>query len=148
MSWTSRMAMASVGPQIDFLYAAAFFDALGRSRLKYFAKMQNGNFSSDVEHDVHIVLDQENREFWIELSQKLAHLRRFAGRRAGGWLITQQDFRIAGQPEHNLELALLAVRQISDLGVLAIEEVRLFEQVVCLVVDFLVRGQEAPHDKF
>ena len=78
----------------------------------------------DVEHDVHVVFDQQDRELWIELHQELGHLRGFARRKAGGRLVEQQDFRIAGEAEHDLELALLAVRQIADFGILAIEEVR------------------------
>ena len=102
----------------------------------------------DVEHHVHVVLDQQDREFRIELHQELGHLGGFARRQAGGRLVKQQDLRIAGEAEHDFELALLAVRQVADFGVLAVEEVRLFEQMMGLVVDVLVRRQEAPHHEF
>ena len=49
--------------------------------------------------------------------------------------------RVAGQPEHDLELALLAVRQVAHLGVAAIQERRLLEQLVGLVVDVAVGRQ-------
>ena len=110
--------------------------------------MQHRNFVGDVEHHVHVVLDQQDRELGIELHQKLGHLGRFARRQAGGGLVEQQDFRIAGEAEHDFELALLAVREIADLDILAVEEVGLFEQMMGLVVDFLVRRQEAPHHEF
>ena len=123
-------------------------DLFGRAGLQNFAEMQHGNLRRDVEHHVHVVLDQKDRELGVELHQKLGHLGRFARRQAGGRFVEQQNFRIAGEAEHDLELALLAVRQISHFGVLAVEEVRLFEQMMGLVVDFFVRRQEAPHHEF
>ena len=102
--------------------------------------MQNGNLRGDVEHHIHVVFDQKNCEFRIELHQELGHFGGFARRQAGGRFIKKKDLRIAGEAEHDLELPLFAVRQVADLGVLAVEEVRLFEQMMGLVVNIFVRG--------
>ena len=66
--------------------------------------------------------------FGSSFIRKLRHLGRLAGRQAGGRFVEQQDFRIAGEPEHDLELALLAVRQVAHLDVLAVEEADILEQ--------------------
>ena len=96
----------------------------------------------DVEHHVHVVLDQEDREIRIELHEELRHLRRLARRQSGRRLVEQQDVRIAGEPEHDLKLALLAVREIADFGVRAIEEAGLLEQSVRLVVNVVDTTRE------
>jgi hypothetical protein len=72
--------------------------------------VQDGDFIGHVEHHVHVMFDQQDREFGIELHQKVRHLGGLAGRQSGGGLIEQEDFRIAGQAEHDFELALFAVR--------------------------------------
>src|SRR3974377_2082182 len=89
MSWTSRIAMASVGPQVDFLYPAAFLDVLGCSRFQNLAEMQHRDFVGDVEHHVHVVLDQQDGELRAEFHQKFGHLGGFAGGQAGGWLVKE-----------------------------------------------------------
>ena len=58
--------------------------------------------------------------FGIEPHQELRHLGGLARRQAGRRLVQQQDLRIAREAEHDLELALLAVRKIADLDVLAV----------------------------
>ena len=68
--------------------------------------------------------------------------------RPGRRLVEKQDLRVAREPEHDLELALLAVRKVANLGVRAIHERRLFEQPMRLVVDLAVRRQEPPHHEF
>ena len=97
-------------------------DLLRRAGFQNFAEVQNRNLRGDVEHHVHVVLDQEDREIRIELHQELGHLGRFARRQAGGRLVEQKNLRIAGEPQNNLELALLAVRKIANFDVLAVEE--------------------------
>src|SRR3990172_9136100 len=94
MSWTSRMAMklyplahdlirkpvptfrdhALVGSQVDFLHARAFLDLLRRPGLQHFTEMQHRYLIGDVEHYVHVMLDQQDRELGIELHQKARHL--------------------------------------------------------------------------
>src|SRR6185437_277739 len=112
----------SVSSQINFLHLGAGMDLLRRAGFENFAEMQHRNLRSDVEHNVHVVLDQKNCQLRIELHQELRHLRRFSGGKAGGGFVEQQNFRIAGEAEHDLELALFAVRQIANFGVLAVEE--------------------------
>ena len=91
------------------------------------------------------MLDQKDRQVGIERAEEFRHLGGFARRKAGGRLVQQQDLGVAGETEHDLELPLLAVREVADLGVLAVQERRLFQQVMRLVVDVAIRGEESPH---
>jgi hypothetical protein len=49
-------------------------DLLGRSSLKHLAEMENEDMLRNIEHYVHIVLDEEKREAGIESHEKLCHL--------------------------------------------------------------------------
>ena len=75
----------------------------------------------------------------IEAHEKFRHLGGFARGQAGRRLIEQQDFRIAGETEHDLELALLTVRQVAHLGVFAIHELSALQQAVGFIVDVAIR---------
>ena len=77
-------------------------------------------WSATVEHHVHVVLDQQDREAGIEPHQEPRHLGDSPDDEPRGRLVEQQDLGIAGETKHDLELALLAVRQVAHLGVLAI----------------------------
>ena len=94
---------------------------------------------SKVEHHVHVVLDQQDGELSVQLRQELRHLQRLAGRQARRRLVEKKNARVAREPEHDLELALLAVREIANLGVRAIGETGLFEQLVRLGVNVSIR---------
>src|SRR5215831_9140493 len=100
----------SGGPEIDLLHLLAATDLLRRSRLQHLAEMEDGNMLGDVEYHVHIVLDEEDGEVAIEVSEKPYHLRGLARREAGGRFIQEQDLRVAGETEDDFELSLLAVR--------------------------------------
>ena len=142
-AWTSRTttSVSTSRPTSRRTVTAA-------ARPRGLSKMQNRNLRGDVEHHVHVVLDQKDCEIRIEFHQELSHFRGFARREAGGRFIKKKNLRVAGEAEHDLELPLFAVRQVAHLGVLAIKEVRLLEQMMGLVVDVLVRRQKAPHHEF
>src|SRR4029079_19110836 len=97
---------SSARTQVDFLDLLAVLDLLRLAGLQNLAVVQHGNGVSKVEHHVHVMLDQEDRELRIEPHQELGHLDRLAGRKSRGGLVEQQDFRIAGKTEHDFELAL------------------------------------------
>src|ERR1700683_2730510 len=111
MSWTSSMGIGPPrlpGSQIDFLDLRTRTDVIGRPAFQYFAEMQNPEIAGEIEHDVHVVLDEKERDFWIELLQELRHLRRLAGREPGRRLRSSQNVRIPGKAEHELRPALSA----------------------------------------
>ena len=102
----------------------------------------------DVEHHVHIVLDQQNREARVEPHEEFRHLGRFSRGETCRRLIQQQNLRVACEAQHDLELALLPMREVANLGVLAINEGGAFQQIARLGIDVAIRGQKAPHHEF
>src|SRR5215470_12879999 len=135
----------SGGPEIDLLHFLAAADLLRRSRLQYLAEMEDGNMLGDVEYDVHIVLDEEDGEVAIEVGEKSYHFRGLARGEAGGRFIQEQDLRVAGEAEDDFELSLLAVRQVANLGVFAVQEPGAFQEPVSPVVEIAIGGEEPPH---
>src|SRR5215470_13711300 len=99
----------STGPQIDLLHPCTIANSLHRSRLQHLKEMQNRDVAGDVENNVHVVLNQQNRQTGIEPKEKLGHFRGLATGQAGGRLVEQQDLRITGEREYDFELALFAV---------------------------------------
>src|SRR6266851_6903523 len=64
----------STGAQIDFLYLCALADLLGGCRFQDFTEMEDRDVVGDVEDDVHVVLDQEDRKVAIKSAEKFRHL--------------------------------------------------------------------------
>src|SRR5260221_8539 len=96
---------------------------------------RRGGLEPAIEFTSRVVAGAENREFGNDFHQKLGHLGGFAGRQTSRRLVQKKDLRVACQPQNNLELALFAVRQITYLAVLAVEEAGLFEQMIGLFID-------------
>src|SRR5690348_15911381 len=152
MSWTSKIAMApapvlSARPQVDFLHPAAVADVLRPSGLEDLAEVQHRDLVGDAEDHVHVVLDQQDREGAVEPHEEFCHLLRLAGRESGGRLVEQQDFWVAGEAEDDLELTLLAMREMAHLDIAAVLEPRLLEEPLGLLVDVAIRRHEAPGDE-
>ncbi len=72
--------------------------------------------------------------------QKPRHVMRLARRQAGGRFIQQQNPGIAGESKRDFKLALLAMRERSDLDPATVLEPRLLEQLTGLVVHVSARG--------
>jgi hypothetical protein len=75
--------------------------------------VQHGDFLRDREHDLHIVFGEQQRQRALrrdplEQTDGLARLRR---RHPRGRFVEQQDLRIAGQGDTELDLLLIAVRK-------------------------------------
>ena len=65
----------------------------------------------DGEHEIHVMLDEQQRMLARQVLQQRRHALRFFWSHAGQRLVEQQNLRIARQRHGDLELALLAVRQ-------------------------------------
>src|SRR6478736_83475 len=108
MSSTSRMDI-SAASQINFLHLVAVVDLLRRPGLQDFAEMQNRDLVGNIEDDIHVMLDEKDRQMRIEPQQEFRHFGGFAGGETRRRFIEQQDFWIAGKPENDFQLALLAM---------------------------------------
>src|SRR6266852_6093922 len=138
----------SAGPQINLPHLLAAADVLGGSSLHHLAEMKHEDMLRNIEHHVHIVLDQENREVGIKSHEKLCHLAGLAGREAGSRFIQQQNLRIAGETEDNFKLALFPMREISHLDILAILKGDPLQKMMGLLVDVAVGAQKPPGNEF
>src|SRR5437899_9689873 len=76
----------------------------------------------DLEGDVHVVLDHEHRHRGVQALDEARHHLRLGGGKAGGGLVEEEDAWAAGERERDLELALLAVREVLHDGARAIGE--------------------------
>ena len=126
------------GSEIDLLHPLAFPDVFTGAGFDHRTEMQHRNIADHVEHHVHVVLDQQDGERRIEALQEFRHLARFARGKPGRRLVEEEELRVAGEPEHDLDLALLAVRQVADLGLAPLPVAGGFEQPPRLVRQFLV----------
>ena len=94
---TSRSPRTSVG--------AALGDQL--------ALMQDGDLLGDGEHHIHVVLGEEQGELALgdNALQQPDGLAGLGGRHAGRRLIQQEEPRVAGQRDAELQLLLVSVRE-------------------------------------
>ena len=109
------------------------------------AEVEDRDARHHIEHDVHVVLDEEDRERGIEALQELGHLARFARGEARGRLVQQQQLRVARQSEHHLDLALLAVREVAHFDVAPVPVAGRLEQLLRLFHHVLVGREAFPH---
>src|SRR5688572_3528622 len=147
MSSTCRICLIflSAGPEVDLLYALAFLDLLAGAGFHKRAEMQHRDARDDIEHHVHVVLDEEDRERGIEALEELGHLARLAGGQAGRRLVEQEQPRIARQAEHHFDLALLAVREVAHLKIALVPETGALQEASCLGLESFVGSERLPH---
>src|SRR5262245_24057098 len=115
----SRTSSISGRSQIDLLHECVGLDLVGQAVGDDLAVVQDRDALREREGHVHVVLDHQEGDGRIELLQERRHRVRLGGREPGGRLVEQEELRLAGQRQGDLELALLAVREIAhDLGLL------------------------------
>src|SRR4051794_7151948 len=78
------------------------------------AVVEHGDPLGHAHHDLHVVLDQKDRESALvaELLHERSELRRLLRVHAGGGLVEQQHLRVGRERARDLEPALVAVRQV------------------------------------
>ena len=74
--------------------------------------MQNGDAVRQLHDHLHVVLDDQDGEILGDAAHQLHGVVRFRGAHAGGRLIEAQQLRLGGERDADLEVALLAVREI------------------------------------
>ena len=68
----------------------------------------------DAKRDVHVVLDQDQRDLAVEREQQVRQQRSLASREAGRGLVEHQDLRVGRERHRERDLAVLAVRERAD----------------------------------
>ena len=88
-------------------------DRIGRAGGKNPAVTQHDDFGRDLEHDVHVVLDEDDGDLLSlpELAHLVDHAPAFFGAHAGSGFIEQQHFWIEHQRKRDVEQFLVTMRQ-------------------------------------
>src|SRR2546426_943061 len=107
---TSVVPAAEVGLDDPRIVA----DRVGRALGDLLAEVQHRHAVGDSHHHRHVVLDQQQGEPALEddLADEGGGVARLARRHAGGGLVEQQQGGAGGEGHADLEVALLAVRQV------------------------------------
>ena len=89
-------------------------DLVGRALGQHATVAQHRYLGSDLEDDVHVVLDEDQRDLLAlpQVVDALDHPPALVGAHAGGRLVEQQDLGIEHQRERDIEQLLVAVREI------------------------------------
>ncbi len=86
----------------------------GRAFGDLLAEVEHGDRVADAHDDVHVVLDQDQRDAMVaDLADDRHQLLDVGRGEAGGRLVEQQELRIESQSAADLEQALLAVGQVA-----------------------------------
>src|SRR5688572_33370867 len=87
-------------------------DLLGQAGGDDAAVDQHRDAVGELEHRVHVVLDQDHGLAALERGEELDHALRLVDTHAGHWLVEQEQARTRGERHRYLELAMLAMRQV------------------------------------
>src|SRR5882672_9351143 len=131
--------------EIDLVYAFVLADLIGRALDEHFALHQHGDALRKSEHEIHVVLDDEDRDLPGQLVEHLQDTVRFQRRHARGRFIEEQHPRLQAQGDRDLDQALLAVGQVENAlsGISGEPESR--EQLQAFVTNVGVRARCAQH---
>ena len=93
--------------------------------------VEDGDPVADAHHDLHVVLDEQDREpeACSELADELGQPPGLLGVHARGRLIEEQQLRFGRQGARDLESPLIAIRQVAGERVLAAPEPDQVEQL-------------------
>ncbi len=114
-----RLGAESVLAEIALAHDLRVADVGRRALLEHAAIVEHDDAVGEIEHDVHVVLDDDDGERARQLLDQRVHARGFLRAHAGGRLVEQQHARLAGERERDLELALAAIADLADRSVAA-----------------------------
>ena len=79
------------------------------------AVIQHGDPVGDAEDDVHVMLDEQHGDFLVlvERADQLGHVVGLLIAHAGGRLVQQQQFRLAGERDADFHDALVAMAELA-----------------------------------
>src|SRR5262245_17843063 len=100
--------------EIGLAHLGTSLDRLGRARCDDSAVNENGDAISQRKDRFHVVLDQQDRHFALELAQRLDHARALLRPHPGRRLVEQEHAWGRRERHGNLELAVLAVAELGD----------------------------------
>src|SRR3954470_2313529 len=99
-------------PEVGLAHRRVGADLRRRAGGNQAAADQHRDAIREAEHRVHVVLDEEHRHALADLLDQGDHRLRFLRAHAGHRLIEQDELRVGGEGEPDLERALLAVGEV------------------------------------
>src|ERR1700693_1090999 len=90
-------------------------DLIRRAFYQHRTADEYGNLLGELEYQVHVVLDEDDRDIPGKRGDDREQLRAFRGRNTRGRLVEQQHLRPRRERERNLQQTLLAVGKIARL---------------------------------
>src|SRR5712691_5632373 len=114
---TSRRLSASgmvLLAEINLMHAPVLGDFFRRPLDQHFALHQDGDALREAEHEIHVVLDDEDRDVLGQIVQHLQDAMRFQRWHARGGLVEEQHAGFQAERDRDFDQALLAVGQVED----------------------------------
>ncbi len=109
-----RRGFSHAWPQVDRLHLGVVLDLVRRAFLEDAAVVHDGHALDHAQRDVEIVLDEDVADVGGQRPQERDQLAALGRREPGRRLVEEDEARRARERHADLELALLAVRQLGD----------------------------------
>src|SRR3954453_2066058 len=118
-SSTASSGSDMLAPEVERLDELGGLDLLGRPLDHDGAVVHHRHGVRDPQRDVHVVLDQHDRDVALQAEQQLGQELALARREPGCGLVEHDHLGVAGQRDGELELSLLAVGDLAHHRVVA-----------------------------
>src|SRR5687767_3546751 len=141
---SGRLSMLRLA-QVDVVHALVAGDLLRRPFHQHLALHQHRDAPREAEHQVHVVLDDEDGDVLRQLVEVVEDLGGIFRRHAGRGLVEQQDLGLQPERDGYLDQALLAVGEIGYRRRRLVGETQRGQQFPAFIDDFLMRGGGTPH---
>src|SRR5262245_35646755 len=130
---STRSTAASV-PEVHAAHVGVLADVCRRALGEDLAVVQHGDAVGDAHHDLHVVLDHDDGDLPGELAHEGGRALRLVGAHARGGLVEEEELRVRGERDADLEVALLAVRQLGAAHVALGAEAQVSEDLLGALV--------------
>ena len=110
----SRRDRSLLLPEVGLDDARVVAHLLRRALGDLLAVVEHGDLLGDAHDDLHVVLDEQDREVLLvaQLAHEVGQLRGLLRVHAGGRLVEQQQLRVGRQRARDLDAALVAVGEV------------------------------------
>src|SRR5262252_3034561 len=136
---TSASGMALLA-EVHLMHALVLAYLLGRAFDQHLALNQHGDAPREAEHEIHVVLDDEDRDLLRQSVQHLEDAMGFERGHARRRLVEEQHARLEAQRDRDLDQALLAVGQVEDALVRVLRKPQGGEELHAFVAHLGVRA--------
>src|SRR4051812_35299085 len=105
---------AMTAAQIDTLHVRIALNLLGRAVLEHGTVVHHRYPLDHAQYDVKVMLDDDEADVLRQGIEDLNEVAPLPRRKAGRWLVEQDETRCSSERHADLELALLTMRELGD----------------------------------